>query len=653
MYEIYGYPFGNPDAELLIYRPGNTQALVLSPKLTREVSKGGSLVFTMPQDHPQYNMLQKMSTVVVAKRDGKEIWRGRVLKHEVDWYNRRVIYCEGALSYFNDSSITPFNYKGTLRQFLQHIVDAHNDQVKSQMKCFQLGTVTAALGNMQVQFGDADQYGVGEDYGKVWDILDKLVLKVFGGYFYCGFDAATGYNVLNYCDQAYEEKRQTVQKIEYGRNLLNLSETTDATDLYTRIYPIGNKHTVDTSKWYYKLMWWRDPSKDKHEERWGIMETDAATVAQYLPAAGYSYNLQEGWIQNDTAVQKFGVITRIVEFDTDSANDTFAAGVQALQQNYAMKISYVIRAVDLVDAGYDTDRLDFAMYSHVVSAPHSVDAIMLCTKLVEPFDHPDKKEYSFGMTRRTLTDRQAANMGRMNLLEEQAATSANSTEALLKNLNAYKKSNDAAVADAAKTATNFLSFDASSGLIVGHESLPDKKVQITNSGVKVLSGSCMVNITAKSISITDGAGSCSISSGAITFHGIKNQKPIYAWGKLDLFSASTLTLDLSSYSAVLITFESKKGSTWFASGGGAGPVSVVLPVNGKTYSLVYPWNTVHRRDVTVKTSGIMFGSGKERTSFYTTGIGTAATFINLESPVKDGWTGNDAVCMPIELYGFM
>ena len=209
------------------------------------------------------------------------------------------------------------------------------------------------------------------------------------------------------------------------------------------------------------------------------------------------------------------------------------------------------------------------------------------------------------------------------------------------------------MADAAKTATNFLSFDASSGLIVGHESLPDKKVQITNSGVKVLSGSSMVNITAKSISITDGAGSCSISSGAITFHGIKNQKPIYAWGKLDLFSATTLALDLSSYSAVLITFESKKGSTWLASGGGAGPVSVVLPVNGKTYSMVYPWNTVHRRDVTVKASGIIFGSGQERTSSYTTGVGTMATFFSLESPTVDGWTGNNSVCIPIELYGFM
>lgn len=409
-------------------------------------------------------------------------------------------------------------------------------------------------------------------------------------------------------------------------------------------------------------MWWKDHSHDSdedHEERYGIMDTDAATVAKYLPA-GWSYNLEEGWIQNDAAAAKFGIVSKIREQDTDSDNDTFAAGVQDLQQNYAMIISYTVKAVDLVDAGYGQtedgsilDRLTFASYAHIISAPHSVDAIMLCTKLVEPFDHPDKKEYSFGMTRRTLTDRQAANMGRTNLLEEQAATSANSTEALLKNLNAYKKSNDAAVADAAKTATNFLSFDASSGLIVGHESLPDKKVQITNSGVKVLSGSSMVNITAKSISITDGAGSCSISSGAITFHGIKNQKPIYAWGKLDLFSATTLALDLSSYSAVLITFESKKGSTWLASGGGAGPVSVVLPVNGKTYSMVYPWNTVHRRDVTVKASGIIFGSGQERTSSYTTGVGTMATFFSLESPTVDGWTGNNSVCIPIELYGFM
>lgn len=658
MYEIYAYPFGNPDAKLLLYRPNDPQALVLSPKLTREVSKGGSLIFTMTRDHTQYDMLQKLITVVQVRRDGKEIWRGRVLKHEADFYNRRVVYCEGALSYFNDSSITPFNYKGTLRQFLQHLIDAHNDQVKSKMKCFQLGTVTAALGNLVVQFGDADQYGVGEDYGKVWDILDKLVLKVFGGYFYCGFDAATGYNVLNYCDQAYEEKRETAQEIEYGRNLLNLNETTDATDLYTRIYPIGNKHTVDTSKWYYKLMWWRDPSKDKHEERWGIMETDAATVAQYLPASGYSYNLEEGWIQNDTAVQKFGIITRIVEFDTDSANDTFAAGVQALQQNYAMKTSYVIRAVDLVDAGYDTDRLDFSMYSHIISAPHSVDAIMLCTKLVEPLEKPAQKEFTFGMTRRTLTDRQVANMGTTNLLVESAYTSEKYHQDMLKRLFAASEQAKKDSDEAAKTATNFLEYTPQNGLIVRHDSLPGKQVQILNDGIRVMDGSSMVNIQANAISITDGMGSCSISSGAIIFNGIRNSK-IFEWpyqkdshgNPIGKFTAQTTKIDLSSYSSVMLVYDTHKDGTWFASGGSAGRLTVILPVNGQTYSYAYPWNTVHWRTVKVTQTGITFGGGKERTSDYRNNVLTG--LIHLEVPISDGVAENDDVCRPLELYGFM
>lgn len=658
MYEIYAYPYGNPDAKLLLYRPNDPQALVLSPKLTREVSKGGSLVFTMTRDHAQYDMLQKLSTVVQVRRDGKEIWRGRVLKHEADFYNRRVVYCEGALSYFNDSSITPFNYKGTLRQFLQHLIDAHNDQVKSKMKCFQLGTVTAALGNLVVQFGDADQYGVGEDYGKVWDILDKLVLKVFGGYFYCGFDAATGYNVLNYCDQAVEAKRQTAQKIEYGRNLLNLSETTDATDLYTRIYPIGNKHTVDTSKWYYKLMWWRDPSKDKHEERWGIMEADAATVAQYLPASSYSYNLEEGWIQNDTAVQKFGIITRIVELDTDSANDTFAAGVQALQQNYAMKTSYVIRAVDLVDAGYDTDRLDFSMYSHIISKPHSVDAVMLCTKLVEPLEKPAQKEFTFGMTRRTLTDRQVANMGTTNLLVESAYTSEKYHQDMLKRLFAASEQAKKDSDEAAKTATNFLEYTPQNGLIVRHDSLPGKQVQILNDGIRVMDGSSMVNIQANAISITDGMGSCSINSGSIIFNGIRNSK-IFEWpyqkdshgNRIGEFTAQTTKIDLSSYSSVMLVYDTHKDGTWFASGGSAGRLTVVLPVNGQTYSYAYPWNTVHWRTVKVSDTGITFGSGNERTSDYKNNVITGV--IHLEVPIADGVTKNDEVCRPLELYGFM
>lgn len=670
MYKIFAYPFGNPNDKRLIYAPNNHNALVLSPKLTREVSKGGSLSFTMTRDHEQYESLQKMSTCITVEQDDKEIWRGRVLSHEADWYNRRVIYCEGALSYFNDSAITPFNYEGKLAQFLQHLIDAHNQQCGNmKMKRFELGTVTAALGDLVVHYGDRDSYGVGEDYGSTWDIIDKMVLKVYGGYAYCTFDAATGNNVLNYCDQAFEADRLVNQTIEYGVNLLDFTEKTDTNSLFTRVYPMGSKHTVEETKWKWKFLWWGEKYTESHEERYGISGTDAATVNKYLPK-GYSYRLDSsdgdcGWIQNDAAAQKFGIVSALGEYDTDSDNDTFAAGVQDLQKNSLMVTSYTVKAVDLRDAGYDKDRLTFAGYAHIISKPHSIDVIMLCTKLVEPLDQPDKKEYTFGMTRQTLTDRQVANLGRTNLLDEDTASAEKYQQSTLNQLFKYQKSNDKRVdevdkkaGEAAKTATNFLEFTPENGLIVRHDQLPNKRVQITNDGIKVLSGSSMVNIKSDSISITDGNGSCTIDSGKITFYGIRNAR-IWDFGDNSSFGAQTIPLDLADFSAVYLTYTSKKGSTWWASGGTAGCVTMVIPVNGVEYAMTYPWNTTHMRTVRVNSGGITFGPGRERTSNYVTGNNyTPAVVptnfsIDLESPGSDGWTQNDSLCMPRELYGFM
>lgn len=670
MYKIFAYPFGNPNDKRRIYAPNSRTALVLSPKLTREVNKGGSLSFTMTRDHEQYESLQKMSTCITVEQDDKEIWRGRVLSHEADWYNRRVIYCEGALSYFNDSAITPFNYEGKLAQFLQHLIDAHNQQCGSmKMKRFELGTVTAALGDLVVHYGDRDSYGVGEDYGSTWDIIDKMVLKVYGGYAYCTYNPATGNNVFNYCDQAFEADRLVNQTIEYGVNLLDFTEKTDTNSLFTRVYPMGSKHTVEETKWKWKFLWWGEKYTESHEERYGISGTDAATVTKYLPK-GYSYRLDSsdgdcGWIQNDEAAQKFGIVSALGEYDTDSDNDTFAAGVQDLQKNSLMVTSYTVKAVDLRDAGYDKDRLTFASYAHIISKPHSIDVIMLCTKLVEPLDQPDKKEYTFGMTRQTLTDRQVANLGRTNLLDEDTASAEKYQQSTLNRLFKYQKSNDKRVdevdkkaGEAAKTATNFLEFTPENGLIVRHDQLPNKKVQITNDGIKVLSGSSMVNIKSDSISITDGNGSCTIDSGKITFYGIRNAR-IWDFGDNSSFGAQTIPLDLADFSAVYLTYTSKKGSTWWASGGTAGCVTMVIPVNGVEYAMTYPWNTTHMRTVRVNSGGITFGPGRERTSNYVTGNNyTPAVVptnfsIDLESPSSDGWTQNDSLCMPRELYGFM
>ena len=150
-----------------------------------------------------------------------------------------------------------------------------------------------------------------------------------------------------------------------------------------------------------------------------------------------------------------------------------------------------------------------------------------------------------------------------------------------------------------------------------------------------------------------------INKDGLEFNGIKNQKALWSWKNEDTneplkrFEEQEFEIDLTGYSAILITYASNKGTTWFASGGTGGTISNVIPVNGRPYTLMYPWNTVHCRDITVYQDRIKFGAGKERTSQYITPLIAAGVTFALQDPSFDGWNTNNSVCVPQELFGFL
>ena len=204
---------------------------------------------------------------------------------------------------------------------------------------------------------------------------------------------------------------------------------------------------------------------------------------------------------------------------------------------------------------------------------------------------------------------------------------------------------------------SMITFTPENGLVVTRSDW-EGKVQITGQNVQVVRGNNKVIINNNGIDIANAYGSVSIYSGGISFHGIRNSK-IFEWpyekdsygNPIGEFAAQTTKIDLSSYSSVMLVYDTHKDGTWFSGGGGAGRLTVVLPVNGQTYSYAYPWNTVHWRKVTVSYNGITFGSGNERTSDYKNNVITGV--IHLEVPISDGVNKNDKVCRPLELYGFM
>ena len=72
MFQIYA-------GDVLVYEPGDYNLALLTPKLTLEMGKAGSLEFTVPAGHPYTNELKQLTKPVSVDLDGQKIFRGRIL----------------------------------------------------------------------------------------------------------------------------------------------------------------------------------------------------------------------------------------------------------------------------------------------------------------------------------------------------------------------------------------------------------------------------------------------------------------------------------------------------------------------------------------------------------------------------------------------
>lgn len=497
------------DTKACIYDPTGedlrtTATLLISPTLTRESGKAGSFEFTLPLGNVAHSALQKLKTIVEVEQDGTPIWRGRVMSHDMDFYLRQKVYCEGELAYLNDTALTPYLYSNiSIREFLENVIRNHNSQT-DKYKAFTVGDVTVFADGPQESFQtvymsgckvdsekdddgsndyfivDADKrricdivsytvsagvyinkgnaihvvseegnqygksftverniaykngsfyavtvtahgskyiyelgttplttwrlgddgaiqcgdpstgswstctgyylhdfdtstnealsFGDGKNFGKTWDILQSELTDVYGGYLVVRYsdDGKTRY--LDYLADVAESNTQTV---EFGVNMLDLNNYVKADDIVTRVIAVG----------YQKKGWWIFKSTKT------IQET-----------------------ANDRAAQSvYGIITRVIVIDGKSITrqKLLDAANEELSKNLRYLDGMEISAVDLRDAGIDTERLGWMKKTHILSKPHGLDTWLVLTKVVEPLDAPDKKKFTFGTSFYSISDLQA------------------------------------------------------------------------------------------------------------------------------------------------------------------------------------------------------------------------------------------------------
>ena len=526
-YKIYAGTQSGVDTwvtKACIYDPGDiteTKKLI-GPTLTREVGKAGSLEFTLPLGNVAHSALQKLMTVVEVQQDDKQIWQGRVMSHEQDFQMRQKIYCEGELTYLNDSFIPPYTIKNlSFSQLLEWVCANHNQQV-DVYKAFTPGKVQAdtpmvvpyidglkvvetgyhydddgdyiqhyaiynpigstvlwseeverplgipgmnasclswalnaermsggcvlsRIGNNNFRmrlpvayangktwnatvkideasascvtckkdFGAHSIYditkgdesksysiseksgvyslavnGVTDDrflfdvkepvydfsggsngHGITWDILQEILIDKYGGYLMVRHGTDENGKPCRWLDYLQKTADKNSQTVAFGTNLLDLSNYTKAEDIVTRVIAVG---TV----------------------KWGWFGEFSGTITVTA--------------DDSAAQQLYGIITRMVliEGKVTTKQELLDAAEEELAKNLRYLNGMTVKAVDLKDAGIDIDRLAIGRQTHIFSAAHGVDTWLLCSKLVEPLDAPDKKEFTFGTEFSSLSDLQ-------------------------------------------------------------------------------------------------------------------------------------------------------------------------------------------------------------------------------------------------------
>lgn len=525
-YKIYAGTQSGVDTwvtKACIHAPGDitdTKKLI-SPTLTREVGKAGSLEFTLPLGNVAHSALQKLMTVVEVQQDGKQIWQGRVMNHEQDFRVRQKVYCEGEMAYLNDSGAAPYRARNvSISQFLEWVCANHNQQVdafkaftpgKVQMdtpmvvpyidglKVEQSGyhhdsddgdrinhwsikdpvnstvsifyeekeyqyspsclswplneerilnnRVISRIGdnNFRVRYpvayangktwnasvsvakayvscptcskdfgtysiyditkgtesstykitekggsyslainGKADSrfafdtkeptysFGDGKNYGKTLDILQSELTDKYGGYLMVRHGTDAGGRPRRYLDYLQKITDKNPQTIAFGVNMLDLTSYTKAEDICTRVIAFGTKT----------------------EKTWPFVDIQSI-ISQTA---------------NDVKAQKiYGIITKVIQVEGsyNNAQSLLDAAEEELAKNLRYLNGMTVKAVDLKDAGIDIDRLAIGKQTHIFSAAHGVDTWLLCSKLVEPLDAPDKKEFTFGTEFSSLSDLQS------------------------------------------------------------------------------------------------------------------------------------------------------------------------------------------------------------------------------------------------------
>lgn len=421
----------------LIYFPVEQDLVIISPKLSLEIGKAGSFQFGLPPTHRYYDYLQQLKTIITVEYDGVEIFRGRVLTINRGFNKVRQVMCEGNLAYLVDSVQKGVKYKGTTHALFRQIISNHNKRVEAE-KRFTVGQITIddkdivitgssttadKLNSTKFDYDQIVLDSIVDDWVSTFDYIQDTIIDYCGGYLRTRRVGNT-----TYIDLLKEYTDTTSQKIEFGRNLIDLMQEVKAEDVYSVLIPLGDDNLT-------------------------IEKADNVVIVG-LDGKRIYKNGDE--LVDEAAVELYGRIVKTHVFDgVNKANTLLDNGVDLLTEHENMPITITAKAVDMHMVDDSPDAIYIGNRVYINSAPHDLTEYLTCTKIEYDFNNPANNTYTFGNPKQSLTQRFKKDKAKSKKSSRSSAAKAASVGAKAAATDSVEEAQDFAVSNSKKTADEF------------------------------------------------------------------------------------------------------------------------------------------------------------------------------------------------------
>lgn len=348
---------------LVLYDSQLEEYALFNTMLELEVNKTGSFTFTIYPQHPLYDRVIQMQSFITVYQGNRAIFWGRVLNVIIGMRKDKKLEVEGVLGYLNDAVHPPYNFNGTVVEFIQSFIDNYNERNKPTYKF--------ALGNVDVTTSTDTLIRSSIEYTNAFDELSSKTFKSNLG----GYMTARVVDTTIFIDYLTDSPYISNQVVRFGENMLDIVESKISQELITGIIPVGAR------------------LEDENGE-----ETDERLTIE-------SINDGKDYLINQDAADKYGYIFVTQTWDDVTLPENLIQrGQDELIARSSMIPSFEVSAVDLSLIDIDVDSIDVFEYLKIVSEPHNIDENALILGRSIDIVNPVNNSFTFGFLKRGLVD---------------------------------------------------------------------------------------------------------------------------------------------------------------------------------------------------------------------------------------------------------